>query len=185
MTNIYLTDSNEEAMVEFVKDHKELYNKTSEYFKDKVRSSSPRVASCLPRCAKLAKGMLWEAETVEVWTGPKGDERMLDLDTGQARIPKVAHQMQGAPQVVSLQIASLRGQSLGYYKHRQYGDKHGVNRHHVTASTSDGPQPSFRGLSSRPAGHGPVHIDEIHAVIIPQAKAWDNNTYSLLQLPGI
>ena len=36
MTDIYLTDSGEEAIVDFVKDH-ELYDKTNEYFKDKVR----------------------------------------------------------------------------------------------------------------------------------------------------
>ena len=37
MTNIYLTDSDEEAIVDLVKDHKELYDKTSEHFKDKTR----------------------------------------------------------------------------------------------------------------------------------------------------
>ena len=36
MTNIYLTDSEEEEIVDFVKDHKELYNKTNEHFKDKA-----------------------------------------------------------------------------------------------------------------------------------------------------
>ena len=40
-------------------------------------------------------------------------------------------------------------------------------------------------LFSQPAGHGPVHIDDKHAVIIPQAKTGDNNTWSLLQVPGI
>ena len=30
MTNIYLTDSDEEAILDFVKDHKELYDKTNE-----------------------------------------------------------------------------------------------------------------------------------------------------------
>ena len=29
MTNIYLTDSDEEAIVDFVKDHEELYDKTN------------------------------------------------------------------------------------------------------------------------------------------------------------
>ena len=37
MTNIYLTDSDEEAIVDFVKGHKELYNKSNEHFKDKAR----------------------------------------------------------------------------------------------------------------------------------------------------
>ena len=37
MINIYLTDSNEEAIVDFVKDHKVLYDKSNEHFKDKAR----------------------------------------------------------------------------------------------------------------------------------------------------
>ena len=36
MTNIYLTDS-EEAIMDFVKDHEELYDKTNEHFKEKTR----------------------------------------------------------------------------------------------------------------------------------------------------
>ena len=36
-TNIYLTDSDEEVIVDFVKEHEELYDKTSEHFKDKAR----------------------------------------------------------------------------------------------------------------------------------------------------
>ena len=37
MTNIYLRDSDEEAIEDFVKDHKELYDKTNEHFKDKAK----------------------------------------------------------------------------------------------------------------------------------------------------
>ena len=37
MTNIYLMHSDEEAIVDSVKDHKELYDKTNKYFKDKAR----------------------------------------------------------------------------------------------------------------------------------------------------
>ena len=36
MNNIYLTGSNEVAIVDFVKNHEELYDKTNEHFKDKV-----------------------------------------------------------------------------------------------------------------------------------------------------
>ena len=35
--DIYLKDSDEEAVVDFVKDPEELYYKTNEHFKDKVR----------------------------------------------------------------------------------------------------------------------------------------------------
>ena len=37
MTNIYLTECNDEAIEDFVKDHKKLYDKTKEHFKDKAR----------------------------------------------------------------------------------------------------------------------------------------------------
>ena len=40
MTNIYMKDSDEEAVVDFVKDHEEWYNKTNEHFKDKTRKES-------------------------------------------------------------------------------------------------------------------------------------------------
>ena len=38
MTNILLIDSYEEAIVDFEKDHEELYDKTNEHFKDKART---------------------------------------------------------------------------------------------------------------------------------------------------
>ena len=47
MMNIYLTDSHEEAMVDFVKDHENLYDKTHEKFQDKAR-----------------KDCLWEMKTM-------------------------------------------------------------------------------------------------------------------------
>ena len=34
MTNIYLTDLDEETIVDFVKDHENLCDQTNEYFKD-------------------------------------------------------------------------------------------------------------------------------------------------------
>ena len=37
MKSIFLSDSDEEAIVEFVKQHKELYNKTNDSFKDKQK----------------------------------------------------------------------------------------------------------------------------------------------------
>ena len=37
MTNIYITDSDGEAIVDSVKDHEDLYNKTKEHFQDKTR----------------------------------------------------------------------------------------------------------------------------------------------------
>ena len=48
--NIYLTDS-DETIVDFVKDHKELYHKTNEHFVVSG-SSSPTVSRILSRCAR-------------------------------------------------------------------------------------------------------------------------------------
>ena len=53
MTNIYLTDSGENAIVNFVEDHENLYNKTNVHFKDKERKEClwERFANSLSRCA--------------------------------------------------------------------------------------------------------------------------------------
>ena len=42
MMNIYFTDSDEEGIVDFVKDHEELYNKTNGHLKDKARIACER-----------------------------------------------------------------------------------------------------------------------------------------------
>ena len=42
MTKIYLTDSDDKAIVNFVKVHKELYDKTNDHFKDKAREECLR-----------------------------------------------------------------------------------------------------------------------------------------------
>ena len=41
MKSIFLSDSDEEAIVEFIKQHKELYDKTHAKFKDKQRKEGP------------------------------------------------------------------------------------------------------------------------------------------------
>ena len=37
MINVYLTDSDKDAIVDFVKDHEELYDKTNDYFNEKAK----------------------------------------------------------------------------------------------------------------------------------------------------
>ena len=46
MTNIYLMDSDVETIVDLVKDHKELYDKTNEHFKDKAKEGVSLGAVC-------------------------------------------------------------------------------------------------------------------------------------------
>ena len=52
------------------------------------------------------------------------------------------------------------------------------NRHYFTVSRNRKPHISFRVLFGQTPGLGPVHTDEKYAVIIPQAKAGDDTTYS-------
>ena len=52
MTNRYLADSDEEAIVDFVKDQEELYDKTREHFKDKVRKEF--LWEQFTKCCKLS-----------------------------------------------------------------------------------------------------------------------------------
>ena len=42
MKSIFLSDSDEEAILEFVKQHKELYDKTNDKYKDKQRKDFGR-----------------------------------------------------------------------------------------------------------------------------------------------
>ena len=58
MTNIYLPDSDEEAIVNFGKDHEELYVKPTNTLltrpgRNAFRRGSPTVTSCLSNCARL------------------------------------------------------------------------------------------------------------------------------------
>ena len=41
MTKMYLKDSDKEVIVDFVKDHEELYDKTNKLYKDKARKLKP------------------------------------------------------------------------------------------------------------------------------------------------
>ena len=57
MANIYLTDSDEGAIIDFVKDHEELYDKTNQHFKDKARKDClwERLASSHNLSGKVCK----------------------------------------------------------------------------------------------------------------------------------
>ena len=57
MVNNYLTDTNDEAIVDFVKDDEELYEKAHEKFKDKAKKDDwwERYASCQNLSAKVCK----------------------------------------------------------------------------------------------------------------------------------
>ena len=56
MTNIYLMDSNEEAVVDFVKNQEELYYKTNEKFKARKECLWERFANSF-KCEKLGSNL--------------------------------------------------------------------------------------------------------------------------------
>ena len=79
--------------MDFVKEYKELYEKTSEHFKDKSREESVWVQFTKSRklSVKVCKtwfdsqnDTLWKAYVVEIWSGPEGDGGKSDLDTGES-----------------------------------------------------------------------------------------------------
>ena len=117
MTNIYLADSDEKAIVDFVKDHEELYDKTSEHFKDKARKK------CL--CERFTNSRKLSVKVCKTWfellricyrklmqsksgPAPKRYDGTSDLDKGQVRIPEVAHSTQGLSKVIRIQVPGLR-----------------------------------------------------------------------------
>ena len=104
MTNIYLIDSDEEAIVDFVKDHKELY-KINEHFKDKarkeclgeVRQKPQAVHQSMQDLVRIPKDSLQKTQLVQVWLGSQGNNR------GRTGFGiNLTHQMQGTPQIFSL-----------------------------------------------------------------------------------
>ena len=81
MANIYLTNSEEEAIVDFAKDHEELYNKMHKHLKDKARKDCllERFASSQNLSVKVCKTWFESQRTrhgkltpVQVWLGSKG-----------------------------------------------------------------------------------------------------------------
>ena len=85
MTNIYLTDSDKEVIVYFVKDH-ELYGKINKNFKDKARKDCKQPQSVnegLKDLVQIPKDSLWKTNPVQVWPDSQGNDREAELDSGQ------------------------------------------------------------------------------------------------------
>ena len=77
MKSIFLNDSDEEAILEFVKQHEELYDKTNDSFKDKQRkeilsesATSYQELACQD-CEEVVRDstdQIWQAHSDEVRT---------------------------------------------------------------------------------------------------------------------
>ena len=93
MTNIYLTCSNEKASVDFVKNQKELYDKTNKHFKYKARNKClwemfTTATSYLSKCARLGSN----PKLATFWSGSQSNDRETELGSG---LLEDTHQMQG------------------------------------------------------------------------------------------
>ena len=81
MKSIFLSDSDEEAIVEFVKQHKELYDKTNDSFKDKQKkeglASSYQKLACQD-CEEVVRYsiyQIWQTHSKSGQGAEKGTER--------------------------------------------------------------------------------------------------------------
>ena len=77
MKSIFLSDSDEEAIVEFIKQHKELYDKTNDSFKDKQKKERLWETLVITRelicqdCEEVVRDstyQIWQAHSDEVKT---------------------------------------------------------------------------------------------------------------------
>ena len=87
MMNIYLTDSDEKAIVEFVTNHKEFSDKTHEKYKDKAendclweRFTSSR--DSVQDLVQIPKDSLWKVTQSKFGQAPK---EMTQVDTSRSR----------------------------------------------------------------------------------------------------
>ena len=76
--------------MDFVNIHEELYNKTTEHFKDKARkkclweAGSRKLSSeSVQDFVQIPKNSLLKIQPVQVWPGPQGNERGAELNSGQ------------------------------------------------------------------------------------------------------
>ena len=86
MKSIFLSDSDEEAMVEFVKQHEELYDKTNDSFKDKQKKQG--------LLEQLAPTRSLPVKTVKKWFDSQHTRygKLTQTKSGQAAEKATKHQ---------------------------------------------------------------------------------------------
>ena len=105
MKSIFLSDSDKEAIVEFVKQHKELYDKTNEKFKDKQRKeglwerlAASRILSVntVRSGSRLNVPDMAKAHSDEVRVSCWEEHRKTDLVEGQFQFSTRSDQKEGS-----------------------------------------------------------------------------------------
>ena len=116
MKSIFLSDSDEEAIVEFVKQHKELYDKINNSLKDKQKKERlwEQLAATRNLPVKTVKkwfetqytryGKLIQTKSGQA--AEKTEDRMTDLAEGQFQFSTRSHQTEGSFQVFCIQVTT-------------------------------------------------------------------------------
>ena len=112
MKSIFLSDTDEEAIVEFVKQHEELYDKTNDSFKDKQKKESLWESLAATRNLAVRTVKKW-FETQHTRYGKltqtksgQAAERSTDLAEGQFQFSTRSHQKEGSFQVFCFQVTT-------------------------------------------------------------------------------
>ena len=86
MKSIFLSDSDKEAIVEFVKQHKELYDKTNDSFKDKQKKER--------LCESLVATRNLPVKTVKKWFETQRTRygKLTQMKSGQAAEKNIEQQ---------------------------------------------------------------------------------------------
>ena len=192
MTHIYLMELDEEGILDFEKDHVELYNQTNEHFKDKARkeclwewfANSPNLS------VKVCK--IWfELQRIccSKFKQSKSGQAPNEMTERQNWIQDKFHFLKSHIRCkgLRLQVPGSRSQCFStqhlqiFNQHGQYGDQH-ATRHHNKAFRYK-PRCSFSTFFGQLTGHRLDHTGEHCAANIHWAKTGDNRK-SLLSLPG-
>ena len=112
MTDIYLKNSDEEGIVDFVKDQKELYYKTNERFKDKARKDGlwERFVSSHNLSEKVCKTKITCYQRFTQSKSGQAPKEMTEaeLDSVQIKLLEDTHQKEGTQQIFRVQYPAKR-----------------------------------------------------------------------------
>ena len=112
MKSIFLSDSDEEAIVDFVKQHEELFDKTPEEFQRQAEERKTLGNCCsfqeftCQYCEEVVRHSthrIWQAHTDQVRPSCSQEHQETDLVEGQFQLSTRSHQKEGSVQVFWIQ----------------------------------------------------------------------------------